>query len=617
MKTHLFIEPKARANTFENIIAFDTEALIYEEDYNKQRQVFFNIDFFDGNKHAYFEDLSKAYLWIYNTLQEKKKITFIAHNIGYDIQIIGLLKYVFERNMFGLPLKVALIDSVKYIKFSGDGYKLEFLDTFNYVKKPLKDIAEKMGMEKLDIEEYELANKNPSEWNKAIKKDGEQRAKIDTEILWKFFTQFVGDKNFIMGITMASTAFKALKGNWLKRQISMPIAHIDYALNAYRGGRCEPYIINEKPVYLKSYDINSLYPFVMKVKKYSYKFHREVDKINYDAIENENYNYFYNVDYSYPLQDAPYRLPIMVRRKSDMSLVQSYQASNVWLTGAEILEMYKQYDNILFTFRNGLEYHNDYLFSDFVDYFYNLRKNSTNELDKFDYKIFLNSSYGKMGQHRRISNFYSYSEIPEEIKGLMQDEYQSGHSRITINNTTYSLHDIYVSTQTDLPIAQMNNPFIASEITANARLYNFQIQNQIGFNHVYYTDTDSFFIDRDWTESNELGKLKNDKKGYFVIRDAKDYYYQDDKGNVYSTLKGIAKKSIKQSDSFVMNYNIEHHTNFNEIYSVKNFSNLKTKKPYDCVIVSQSLKGIEHKRKKLSYKRDNNMLIGYPFNNVD
>ena len=78
----------------------------------------------------------------------------------------------------------------------------------------------------------------------------------------------------------------------------------------------------------------------MRDKKYSIKFRREIDRINYDAIENNNYNYLFNISYVYQgkANEKPVRLPIVLRNK-DNRLVQSYNASNVWLTGQEILDI--------------------------------------------------------------------------------------------------------------------------------------------------------------------------------------------------------------------------------------------------------------------------------------
>lgn len=615
MQTHLIISPSARDKQFNNVIAFDTEAFRYGQG-NSELQEFYNADFYNGNSHNTFTKLSDIHIHLSAQLQEHNHITLIAHNAGYDIQILGLLEHIFKRNYLGLPLKIALLDSVKYIRFADKHKSLEIIDTFNYFHAKLSDMGKSLGLAKVDESEYKLS---PKEWNKQLAISGYDRVRQDTEILYNYFKKFTENKDFIKGISLASTAFKTYKVNYLKRVITIPIEHIDYALASYRGGRCEPYVINQEPIYLKSYDVNSLYPYVMAKHKYSYKFHQTVDKINYNAIENENYNYLYNVDYSYIINgNEPVRLPIMIRAKNG-KLVQSYSGKNVWLTGAEILEMYKQYDNILFNFRMGLEYHNDYLFTDFVDDFFAKRQASNDTVDKVNYKILMNSLYGKFGQHKRFYQFLSYDQIPEELTPLINEARINNQTRIKINNTTYTLHDIFINSTVEMPKMQMNNPIIASEITANARLHNFYIQTAMGFYHIFYTDTDSFFIDRDWTESQELGKLKLEKKGMFVIRDAKDYYYKDDKGAIFATQKGISKNAKRLTQEQIDNYNMAHHTNFAEIYEQNQFSSIKSNTNFQAVIVKSVHKGINLTHNKLDYHLDKekNQLIGLPFPSID
>ena len=616
MQTHLIISSSARNKQFPNIIAFDTEALRYSAQ-NNEEQTFYNGDFFNGNKHNTFTNLNDVHIHLAEQVEELNHITLIAHNAGYDIQILGLLADIFKRNYLGLPLKIALLDSVKYIKFANKHKSIEIVDTFNFFHAKLSDMGKSLGISKIDESEYQLS---PEKWNKQLSITGHDRVRQDTEILYKYFTAFANNPDFIKGISLASTSLKTFKRNYLKQQLSLPISHIPYALGAYRGGRCEPYIINYEPVYLKSFDFNNLYGYVMGKHKYSTKYHKEVQKINYDAIENNDYNYLYNISYSYPMNEREnnIRLPIMVRAKNG-KLVQTYEANNVWLTGLELLEMYKNCDNILIRFHSGYEYHNAEIFTDFINDFFAKRMATTDPIAKEMYKRVMNSLYGKMGQHKRFYKFQSYEEISEEILPLIEEAKLANQTRIKINNTTYTLHDIFINSTEEMPKWQMNNPLIAAEITANARLHNFHMQKEMGFNHIFYTDTDSFFIDRDWTESSELGKLKLEKKGYFVIRDAKDYYYKDDKGQIFATQKGISKKAKRLSQEQIDDYNMTHHTNFAEIYEQNQFSSIKSNSNFQSVIVKSVRKGINLTHNKLDYHLDKekNQLIGLPFPNIE
>ena len=594
-KNVLLVRPKAKPFNFHKIITFDTESLRYgygnpESPSYKEKQVLYNYDLYDGNDHYYGEKLSDFYLDVYNLMKKYQKITLIGHFIRFDLQILNVMKFIIEKKLFGLDLKNAFIDNVKFIKFrtKNKEFVIQFLDSYNYFHTSLQKLAENLGLSKVELEDYNLSWKD---WNYKIRENGYDRVRTDTEILYKVFMEFYNDPDFVKGISIANTSFKTLKQNWLKRTLSLPHSLIDYALSSYRGGRTEIYKINSDPVYLRAYDINSLYPYVMKKEKYSYQFHREIGKINFDDIENNDYNYLFNIDYQY--QDKPIRLPVVIKNENG-KLTQMYSGTNQWLTGKEVLELYK--DNVLITFHKGYEFLCDYLFSDFIDYFYEKRKKSTG-LNREFYKLIMNTSYGSLGQHKGFSEILPLNSNNENLQFALFMSKENNVSKVNVNGKTYSFHNGFTTIHKDLPHYRMHNPLIASEITANARLVNFKYQKEIGFKHIFYTDTDSFFIDREWITSNELGKLKLEKSGMFMLYDVKDYSYIDDSGNAHITLKGIPKNSIKVDD---------------QTYILNSFSTIKSQKQDGIVDVKNTLKKLKRERDKLEYINDNGMLIGMP-----
>ena len=599
MHNYLQITNKIRSIDFGHIIASDTEAYRFSDNDN-EIQEFYNIGFYDGSEYIVNNSKGQGFSQMLKYVNKYKIITILFHNLTYDMQILGLMTFILDKKFYFLPLKRAILGNVNYISFGNKNMTINFLDTTNYFHYKLSDMAKSMGMTKLNEENYTL---KPEKWNQILEIEGNERVKVDCKILYDYFMQFLSNKDYAIGITAASTSFRTYKRDFLQDTITLPSDHIIPSLQSYRGGRCEPYVINKEPVKLIDYDINSLYPFVMKNNPYSVKFRREISGINFDKIENQEYNYLYNVDYSY--SDQPDRLPIMVRNTH--TLTQSYSATDVWLTSQEILAMYKQSDSILFRMRQGFEYHNDYIFTDFVDKFYGKRL-IANAIEKQFIKLILNSLYGKFGQHQKITEFIPITDIDPVIQSLIGD-----NERVKINGMTYTVHDKYVTVQTELPEHSYNNPLIASEITANARLYNFYIQQQIGFKHIYYTDTDSFFSNREWLTGDKLGQLKIEKQGLFYIFNPKHYAYYDGK-NWLITLKGINQsKSKKFTDLQLIEYNQSHNTNYVEIYNTNQFSTLKSNKEIGNVRVNQVVKGITLNHDKLRYVREGDDLIGLPF----
>ena len=592
----LIVKPSAKPFKFYKVFTFDTESLRYGKGmpnnpkYSEYQEIY-NYDIYDGNRHYYGLNILDFYKDVDKLLSEYRKITLIGHFIRYDLQILDIIKFILKKKFLNLDLKNAMIDNVIFIKFmSGNKeYVIQYIDSYNYFRTSLQRLSEKLGHSKIEIEDYKL---NWQDWNTKIRLNGEQRVKTDCELLYKIFIEFLNDKDFVHGVSIASTSFKTLKQNWLKRTLTMPKCLIDSVLESYRGGRTEIYKINEEPIYLNVYDINSLYPYVMRNKKYSYKFHKEVNKINFDDIENNDYNYLFNIDYAF--QDKPLRLPIVVKNDNG-KLTQLYSKKNVWLTGQEVLELYKQ--DVLINFRAGYEFFNDYLFTDFIDYFYNKRNNTTNELVREFYKYIMNTSYGSLGQHKGFSEIIPYDFKDTQFQYALFMHNENNVSKVNVNDLTYSFHNGYATIKTDLPKYRMHNPLIASEITANARLENYYYQQKIGFSHIFYTDTDSFFIDREWTTSKDLGKLKLEKSGYFMLYDVKDYSYIDNEGNAHITLKGVPKDSIKLDDN---------------TYIINHFSTLKSQTQNGIVDVKNTLHKVKRLRDKLEYINSDDMLIGVP-----
>ena len=615
----VYVQAGAKPIKLGFLIAGDSEALRFKIS-TGERQEFFNCDFFNGNEHTTLYDLNDVYNYLNLQVKIYDKITVLFHNLKYDMQIIGLIKYITEKKFFELNLVKCYTSGVYYIKFSSKNRNrsIEFIDTMNYFRMSIEDMGKVLGIKKLDVSDYKLS---PKKWNEKLMSGmGQKRAEIDTEILYKYSKNFFENKEIVLGLSTSGTAFKTYRQKYMPvDKVSIPKTHIEPALKSYRGGRCEPYIISPQPQEYYYYDINNLYGTVMRDKKYSIKFRKEVDKINYDAIENNNYNYLFNISYVYQgkANEKPVRLPIVLRNK-DNRLVQSYNATNIWLTGQEVLEMYKQYDNLLIMLHKGYEYLNEYLFTDYIQHFYDLRQSAPPE-EKDTYKLMNNGLYGKWAQHKQHSKIIGINDLEEYILAILYDKENVNKNMININGINYTLHGSYVTLNEIMPEEKTNNILIGSEITANARLLNFEFQKQIGFKNIAYTDTDSFISKREWVTGNKLGQLKEvHKYGKYIINDAKDYIYIDDQGYEYRTQKGIHKKQAKKWDTFKVEiYNKEHHTNYEEIYTQPHFSSLNTVgHTGNTVLIKNQIKKVKRKHLKLDYRLEDNKLIGYPFEKI-
>ena len=542
----LLIRPQAKKFYFYNIITFDTETFRNPIE-NGEKLTFFNLDFYDGEQHYYSE--KNNFIDMLSYFKTKyKKYTVIAHNIGFDFRIVHFINNLMEDEFLNLKCKARLLDSVLYVKFTSnnDNYVIQFLDSKNYFPMSLEKLAKNFNLGKINIEEYDL---DYEEWNLQLYKTGKIRVMTDTEILYKAMQSFI-NMGFNYGVSLASTSFNTFKKQYLKRIIYLDDEFINLSLDIYHGGIVMPYILcKEKQLY--DYDINSLYPYVMKNNLYSvsYKGKENDYRWIYDDIKNKAYNYILKVRYR-----CTERSPIFVKHDNQLM---PFLEGEEYITGFEYLRLYENgYVQIL----EAYKFYNDDLFSEFIDYFYNKRLLGTG-YEKLFYKLIMNSLYGKFGQHKSKSEFIKIDKLEPYIKDII-DEYHY-MDRIEIDGEFYSIYGNFVSKKIDLPVRY--NPLIASEITANARMINYDYSKLFGFENVYYTDTDSFFTTstKELLEGSELGKLKIQKKGLFSIYAPKDYEFYgkcDDEDckickdgiALHRTIKGV-KEPYKVIDNEYIN----------------------------------------------------------------
>ena len=521
---------------FYKYFAIDSESLKYK-DGNEEIQKFFNYDLYDGNEHYYSEQLENLEITIYQLLRKYEKITIFDHNWKYDLKILQLLDKIIQQNYLGMNRQTLFLDNIIYIKFTSPNNKfvLQLIDSTNYFKTSLASLAKMFKLEKYAHEEYYYSF---DKWNEYIKKNGKELCQRDTEILYKVMNEFLS-MSFAFGISIAQTSFLTFKKQFLKTQIVYEHNLDDIALKFYRGAIVYPYNLTTMD-YRYYYDINNLYGYVMRNNKFSIAFRKEIKPTNhiYKMIKSRTYNYLLNVNYS-----GNNRSPILEVINDKRILLN--ENDDVWISGAEYIALI---DNGFFVKINRiLQFHNAYLFTEFVDYFTKKRNESDNEAHRNFYKLIINSNYGKWSQHKGHSEIIPFDELePIEQFLILRENAQ----RVKINDITYSIYDDFVSMTTKGEIKY--SPIIAGEITAYARIENYNWQKLIGFDNVDYTDTDSFIskvkLDDKYISKTELGKVKLEAEGYFTIHGSKDYEYIDTDGNYHRTLKGVPK-SARMIDS--------------------------------------------------------------------
>ena len=346
--------------------------------------------------------------------------------------------------------------------------------------------------------------------------------------------------------TLSALAFSIYRTSFMQNnkipQLSGQIAKD--IRQSYTGGAVDMYIPeNPEDTQIHAYDVNSLYPFTMNeydlpVGKPTL-FEGDIRKIDPNA-----FGFFY--------------CKIKTPNELKHPIIQTHiKINNVTTTIAPLGEwedmiFSAELDNAIkfgyqFEILWGYTFERKNIFKEYVDTLFALRqKYPKTDPMNFIAKLLLNSLYGRFGMKdsfpditifEDFKSFKKWYEIHnEEIVDFMElDEkvlvqYKSENKdQQTELYGTLETHNVSIA--------------IASAITAYARVHMSQFKNNPDF-HLYYTDTDSIYIDKPLSEElisdKILGKMKLENiidKAFLLA--PKMYYLETNDNKVIYKVKGL------------------------------------------------------------------------------
>jgi DNA polymerase elongation subunit (family B) len=347
--------------------------------------------------------------------------------------------------------------------------------------------------------------------------------------------------------TLTSLSFAIFRAHFMKEetipQLSGQIAK-DIRMS-YTGGACDMYIPKaEKDTTIYAYDVNSLYPSVMRNNAMPIGnptfFKGDIRKIDFKAFG----FFFCNIT-------APENLlhPIIQTHVKTNNGIRTIAPLGQWTDMIFSAEM----DNAIelgykFEILWGYTFEKANIFKEFVDTFYNIRlQYPKTDLMNYVAKLILNSVYGRMGMND------SFAEITIFANKDLYQKFENEHSSdiIDIIELGEQILVKHRSNKTDAKTMLDNasethntNIAIASAITGYARIHMSQFKNNPDFN-LFYTDTDSVYIDKplseEYVSNKELGKMKLEnicKKAIFLS--PKVYFLLNNDGKVIYKVKGLS-----------------------------------------------------------------------------
>lgn len=482
----------------------------------------------------------------------KSKLWVMAHNLGgFDFSVMGGIHPLLKR---GWTIEKLIIECPPFVvDFVRDGARIRLIDSLNYVRASLADMGQAIGIPK------------------GVDPGGEIDERLDycrndVRILRTFmlaWMAFVAEHDLgNFAITAAAQAMNAWRHRFApkytdrngKEKVKVfPTSGPDYEPLERRGyfaGRVGAEFIGHHQGHVLCYDVNSLFPAVMKSKRYPYALKAAGDTLPLEhasLLLARGYGFIADVDLDvpegcdwYPWRGERVTFPVG-------------RFSTTLCTGE--LQLALEHGHVVRIGR-WQQYRMADLFSSYVDYFYDLRqrfKVNGETLWAFICKIFLNSLYGKFGQ--KIPQWEEV-EDPSVFPTCGPRGEMLTSPMMTMDGVLFRKVGDLVERRLDEDRGKARNAFIAiaAHVTSYARLALLEGLQTAGREHVLYYDTDSLFADEEGRKAlDEAGALDNDTIGLWKleaeadsieIRGPKDYTF----GGVVK-IKGVRKNAEQLAEN--------------------------------------------------------------------
>jgi hypothetical protein len=502
------------------------------------KKSFYLIDFKDSD-----EMLKESILYIMKRKYHNYKVYF--HNFSHfdGIFLLTILSEL-SNNIIPIIRDGRIID----IKFRFGQYTLYFRDSYLILPSSLKELAKYFKVEHKGIFPYKFINKkgklglnyegdipnynyfdkitefeylnycknfNNKKWdfrNESIKyceQDCISLYQIINEFSKTIFNLFRLD--IYKYPTISSVAFGIFRSKFLKEHYNIPLIYgemYNFIKSGYTGGSVDVFKPYGENIY--HYDVNSLYPFVMKenlmpVGKPIY-FEGDIFQYNKEAYG------FFEVEVISP-ENLNY--PILQTRIKINSTNKTISPIGNW-KGVYFSEEIKNAIKYGYKFKilRGYLFEKLDIFSEYVDFLYKIKQNSLKDSPIYIIsKLLLNSLYGRLGMDPKMENH----KIVDSVESLKLQKNYNVTNVVTFKNgkELISFFDVKVNNENYSKI-NISIP-ISTAVTSYARIHMANLKNELlelG-NIIYYTDTDSLDIDNPIDNKyigSELGKLKFEYK---------------------------------------------------------------------------------------------------------
>lgn len=487
----------------------------------------FLVAHYDGEVKRFFESI-EDFIDFYLTDKHRCPHVCYAHN-GGKFDVLGIFHAVTDNPKYSkfevLPLmQHARIMALQFKDKNNHRWSLR--DSFSLLPRGLDALCK-------GFKPSQVKTSMPTSAYEDDKKGWHDYCGNDCVSLYQIleiFSRTIRDLGGVVGYTLPSTAMKTFRFKFQKEPYkTYHVFNTMFRDGAYYGGRCEIFRQlmppEDAPFYL--YDVNSLYPSVMKGNKYPIGYPEKVDYG--DANECRGKVGIMECDVHAP---ENLYIPLLPYHRFDGKLlfpIGDWRGMYDFSLVEKALQLGYLIDPV-----RAWEFKGDYIFDDYVDVMYDIKVNNKGNAKGEVAKLLMNSLYGKTGEKSDRQEFIAKGDF------LGLEPFDLTHGYATRKYRQYSAYHL---------------PAIAIRVTALAQIRLFEYIQDIVCQggRVYYCDTDSVVTDLRIPTSDKLGgmKLEYDFE-YGVALTPKFYYFKT--YDELESMKNVACKGFSKNFKNRMSY---------------------------------------------------------------
>lgn len=458
------LEPITTDQKFEPFAVTDIETMNWTK--------FLLLGYYDGEKYLEFRSLKKFIKYI---CENKTPETIFAH-FGGKFDFLFILEALLKEKKIPTSI-VPRGSSILFMEIIlSENKKIVFRDSSALLPFSLRSITENFG-----------TDHKKGEWDhtktKGYSKELSEYCRLDCISLYEALRKFYDwpiIKRAGQAYTIAGQAMRVQR-TFLKDELwGLCKSATIFARPAYLGGRTEIFrpLCEKGPIY--EYDVNSLYPYVMRNN--FYPFGRSYNVFDFDDSK-------LGIYHAKVVTPDDIYIPCLGIIRNNKYVFPQGEFSGYW-TSAEL--SYAKSLGYKIDIKFGIVfYKKEKLFSSFITEMYNIRKTSPkNSVSDIIAKLIMNSSYGRYGLNPEKENIsFDLKAGNKEFKDILIDKKIVQLFKEPVNLKTFT------------------HVAIAAFVTSYARIHMHKLFSQLGTD-LYYTDTDSIWTTRQMPTGIELGELK-------------------------------------------------------------------------------------------------------------